>query len=358
MLPYYFLIAAPFLVSVLQFESQARQMISKKKNWPILLFFLIYFVLLACRHETVGLDTISYEKLFNSISNTAWSDLYNYRGSEFGYTILNKLVSAVGGNYRVFLVLSSAIIVIPLAKMYFEYSDNSMVSISIFLVLPMFIMLFSGTRQAIAMSIGVWSFYAAKNKRPIWFLLSVLLAFSFHQSAFILLLLYPAYHLKLRPIHLVTLIPAYVLSFFFREQIFLGLLPLLGDKYVERYSEINETGAVTMLILFAIFLAYAFIVPKGIEIDETTNGLRNFLVLAVFIQMFSTISTITMRINYYYLLFLPLLIPRITSRWTTVDKFIRNVANITMVVFFVLYYMIKAYTTDSLDIYPYIPFWN
>jgi uncharacterized membrane protein len=82
------------------------------------------------------------------------------------------------------------------------------------------------------------------------------------------------------------------------------------------------------------------------------------LALAVFIQMFSTISVITMRMNYYFLIFLPVLIPRITNRWKSADQFIRNVVNIVMIVFFLLYYFIKAYSVDSMNIYPYIPFWN
>ena len=32
MTPYYILVALPFLMSVVQFESQAREMIQKKKN--------------------------------------------------------------------------------------------------------------------------------------------------------------------------------------------------------------------------------------------------------------------------------------------------------------------------------------
>jgi hypothetical protein len=81
-------------------------------------------------------------------------------------------------------------------------------------------------------------------------------------------------------------------------------------------------------------------------------------VIAVFIQMFSTISVITMRLNYYFLIFLPILVPRITNRWMFVEKFIRTALNVAMIAFFVIYYFVKAYQVDSLNIYPYIPFWN
>jgi hypothetical protein len=64
-----------------------------------------------------------------------------------------------------------------------------------------------------------------------------------------------------------------------------------------------------------------------------------------------------MRLNYYYILFIPVLIPRITSRFKWVSPFIRDVINIVMIVFFVGYYFISAASTDSLGIYPYVPFW-
>lgn len=358
MLPYYLLVALPFVVSVIQFESRAKQITEKSRNLPVVVFFIIYFLLLSLRHELVGSDTSVYAGVFQNISNTAWADLYQYKSSEMGYTILNKLVAAFGGDYRAFLVISSAIIVIPQAKLYYDYSDNSMTSLALYLVLPVFLMNFSGLRQALAMSIGVMAFYATKSKKPLQFLLWVLLAVSFHQSALILLVMYPLYHLKLRPVHLFILVPVYVAAFLFRSRIFVAALPLLGEKYAERYGEITETGAVTMLVLFALFLAYSFFVVREEDMDPMTRGLRNFLVLAVLVQMFSTISVITMRLNYYYLVFLPVLIPRITSRWKQVDSFFRNAVNIIMIAFFIVYYFQKAYDVDSLNIYPYIPFWQ
>lgn len=358
MVPYYLLIAFPFLLSVVQFQSRAKQITEKSKNYPVLLFFLLYFLLLVCRDMLVGSDTATYASVFQNISNTAWSDLYEYKDSELGYTVLNKLVSTIGLNYRGFLFIASAIIVIPMAKLYYDFSDNSMVSIGLFMVLPVFLMNFSGLRQALAETMGIMAFYATKEKKPLWFLFWVLIAFSFHQSAFVLLIMYPLYHLKLRPVHLVPIIPLFAVSYVARSQIYSVILPLLGDKYAERYGETSETGAVTMLVLFLIFLLYSFMVPLEKDVDDVTRGLRNLLVAAVFIQMFSTISPITMRMNYYYLLFLPVLIPRITARWSRTDDFVRSVANIVMIAFFLVYYIVKANSVDSLHIYPYIPYWQ
>lgn len=358
MVPYYLLAALPFLLSVIQFQSRAKMITEKSKNYPLVLFFVLYFFLLAFRDITVGADTGAYETVFLNVSNTAWKDLYEYKSSEVGYSVLNKLVSWLGGDYRAFLIVSSGIIVAPHIKLYYDYSDNSMVSLSLFMVLPIYLMYFSGVRQSLAMAMGILAFYATRDKKPLRFLLFVLLAVSFHLSGIILLAMYPLYHLRMRLVHLFVLIPAFLVAYPFRSRIFTALLPLMGEKYAERYSELEDTGAVTMLLLFLIFMLYAFLVPDEEDLDDVTRGMRNFLVLTVFVQMFSTISIITMRMNYYYLIFLPLVVPRITHRWKKVDSFFQTSINVVMVVFFLVYYFQKAYDVDSLNIYPYIPFWQ
>lgn len=358
MIPYYIMIALPFLMSVVQFESQARQLITKKKNYPILVFFAVYFLLLALRHAQIGSDTVRYLEVYEQITVTGWLDLTNVRESEFAYTLLNKLVSFVFDNKQVFLAVAAAITVIPLAKLYYEESENSMVSIALFLVYPVFMMNFSGIRQGLAISMGALAYFAVKKKKPIRFILVVLLAMSFHQSAFILLLMYPLYHMRMRPVHLPILIPIYALIFLFNDRVYRFVLPLLGDKYADRYDELGETGAYTMIILMVLFFLYAFIVPSKDQMDPVTWGFRNFLVLALVIQLFAPISPIAMRLNYYYIIFIPLLIPRITTRWKSVDPFITKVVNIVMIVFFIGYYILFTTKANSLNIYPYIPFWQ
>lgn len=357
MVPYYILVAVPFLMSVVQFESHARRMTQKKKNWPILLFFAIYAFLLACRDITVGLDTTQYSVLFERSAVTTWETIFSTIHQEGGYMVLNKVITSLQGDFRVFLIVVAVITAIPLAKLYFDESDNSMVSIALFLVLPVYLMNFSGIRQGLAISMGVWAFYMVKKKRLIPFILIVLLAMSFHTSAFILFPMYPAYHMRFRKVHIFLFAPIYLLVFLFNEQIFRFVVPLLGSGYSELLGDLTNTGAYTMLILFGVFLVYSFLAPAEEEVDDETRGLRNLLLIAFALQMFAPLNRLAMRLNYYYIVYIPVLMPRVTSRFKWVSPFLRDVINIVMIAFFIGYYFITALNTDAMGIYPYTPFW-
>ena len=63
--------------------------------------------------------------------------------------------------------------------------------------LPVFLLNFSGLRQAIAMGITALSFNFIKEKKPVQFILLVILASLFHKSAIVFLAMYPIYNIKL-----------------------------------------------------------------------------------------------------------------------------------------------------------------
>lgn len=357
MIPYYLLVAAPFLMSVIQFESQARQMINKKKNWPILIFFAIYAILLALRHMSVGVDTAQYSMIFDRNALTDWTTIFRDFDKEIGYALLNKIVSFLQGNYQLFLGIVAAITVIPLAKLYFDESENAMVSVSLFLIFPVFIMNFSGIRQGIAVSIGAIAYYAVKKKKLLPFILLVLLAISFHRSAFILILLYPLYHMRLRKAYTPFILGVIGLVYLFNEELFRLVVPLLGEDYADRLDSISDNGAYAMIILMVLFLLYAFIAPDENLMDRDTVALRNIMVLVTVLQMFVPLDRLAMRLNYYYLIFVPLLIPRVTNRFKVADKFITNVINIVMIVFFIGYFFLVNVSADNLGIFPYRFFW-
>jgi hypothetical protein len=113
-----------------------------------------------------------------------------------------------------------------------------------------------------------------------------------------------------------------------------------------------------MLILFAVFTAFSFIIPDERSIDSEVIGLRNFLLLVLVLQMFAPLHELAMRMNYYYIIFIPLLIPKIVAcrskRWNQVAVLGRHV----MVVFFLLYFFITAHGGGALHVFPYHFFWE
>ena len=113
-----------------------------------------------------------------------------------------------------------------------------------------------------------------------------------------------------------------------------------------------------MLILFAIFAVFVFVIPDDSAIDDETIGLRNFLLLSLMIQMFAPLHNLAMRMKYYYIIFIPLLLPKAiacrSKRWNQIALLGRH----SMVVFLLIYFFINAYSGSNLRVFPYHFFWE
>lgn len=360
MVPYYVLVAAPVFSVILQYFFRKRYNIeNEKKNIAIVVFFFIYFLLVALRHKTIGADTWNYTNWFIYAGGVSWNDFWQtFSKMDIGYFILNKIVSVFTNNVQILFIVVAFISIYPIAKLYYKESEIGLISISLFLILPIFMMNFSGLRQGMAMGIGVFAYYAAREKNLKKFLLLVLAAYLCHNSAFILLALYFICSIKIRRIHLLLLIPAFIFVNINRVNVFLRAVSWLENIIGDEFGGLSVTNTYMMLLLFSLFVIYAFFAPNEELIDEETSRLRNIMVIVTFIQIFASVNQIAMRINYYFLIFVPLLIPRITNRWVKVDSRLKLLVKTVIYGYFIYYYFTGTVVTDSLQIYPYMFFWE
>jgi hypothetical protein len=209
----------------------------------------------------------------------------------------------------------------------------------------------------LAIGIGFIAYEFTRRHEFFPFLAMVLLSMTVHTSGFMLLIMYPLYYAKITKKWLYAVVPLLVALFVFNRQVF-SVLSIILERYTRFESIASSTGAYTMLILFAIFTVFAFLVPEEAKMDEETIGLRNFLLLTLVIQMFAPLHVLAMRMNYYYIIFIPLPMPKIiqyrSKRWNQVGIWGRHI----MVVFFLLYFFYNAHQGSSLNVFPYHFFWE
>lgn len=356
MVPYYVMVAVPTILSLL-FSGRTDKFSAEKKNKVVVWFFfafVLFFLML--RHETVGADIKNYLNRFKEVSNQTFKEIFTEYDSEYLYYVLNRMIGFFTSNKQVFLSIIAVICVIPVAKLYSK-SENALLTIAIFLIGSNFDMLFSGLRQSLAIAIVAISYKYIKEKKFFKFLLIVLVAFFFHKSAFIALLLYPVYHMKITRIKAALFVPVIGAVFVFRNQIFEYILQFLGE-YGEQY-ELSETTGYAMIALFTLFLVFSYVVPNEENMDKETIGLRNIMIITLIIQTFALASPVAMRMNYYNIMLVPLLLPRIINRCNERDKRVYRYIEIGLIVFFILYYFYRAHTgEDILQLYPYKTFWD
>jgi transmembrane protein EpsG len=352
---FYILLLIPVMIQ--HFKIRDHQIDCDKSNKRALGFFFFFLtILVMLRHESVGSDTRNYIFYFEKFSNTSWNELEK-QSLEYGFSFLNKLVSIFTKEPQFFFAVVAIIVSVMIYPTYKRLCIDSSLTIVLFCTMSTFVMMFSGIRQMLAIAIGFIAYEFTRNKKLILFILAVLLAITFHTSAFILALMYPIYHAKITKKWLLVVVPALTVVFVFNRQIFSALAFFL-ERYTEYDASMIPTGAYTMLILFVVFTVFAFLIPEEPFLDNETIGLRNFLLLALVIQKFAPLHTIAMRMNYYYIIFIPLLIPKIieyrSDQWRKMAVLSRHI----MVAFFLIYFFINAYSGVNLRVFPYHFFWE
>ncbi len=356
MIPYYIMVGVPIVFYLLYGGTNQYLNNEKKQRITIFLFFAAFLTLLMLRDKTVGVDINRYLIHFKSVSKLSFSEIFEAFESERGYRVLNKIISFFTTDEQMFLVIMAFLTVIPIARLYFKESEQALLSISIFLIIPNYNIVFSGLRQALAIAIVAISYKYVKEKKLIKFILLIALAMTFHTSAFIAFLIYPFYHMNISKGKLIAIIPAIIAILVFNKPIFEFILQFLGEYGDYEYE---ETGAYTMIILFALFLIFAYFVPDENKMDKEARGLRNLSVLTLMLQIFALANPVAMRMNYYYMLFLPILIPKVINRSHERNRQIYQLVALIMAVFFIIYYFYKAnVVVDTLELYPYKPFWK
>ena len=134
-------------------------------------------------------------------------------------------------------------------------------------------------------------------------------------------------------------------------------MTLLPEKYA-KYS-IESTGAYTMILLFAAFVIYCYVIEDPEKTDKITSTLRNFLLFALAVQLFAPVNSVAMRFNYYYIIFIPLLIPKVIESCSEKYKFWAQLSHFAIVGFFTFYFFYTAhFGADILRVFPYVPFWG
>lgn len=357
MVPYFILIGAPAFIYILLGVSHIDTKLRTKITVDA--FFGIMLVLLMLRAESIGIDLPVYKYHFENYSKLSFTQIKEgiLSGTfETGYVTICRIVGIFTDNFRYVLIACALIAVIPVWHFYRREEKFGFFLSVMFANVAPFTMYFSGLRQAMAMAFAILAYYCCKEKKPVRFLITVLVAFLFHRSALILLLMYPVFHLRLKsPAQLLFAAPPIALVFVFKVQIFTFLMQFSGDTYYSRYAEgVKETGASSVLILLFALTAVSFVIPDQNLLEEDDIGLRNILLLAAVLQIFAGVHSIAMRMNYYFLLFVPIAVGRCLGKSATNRK-VADIALICLTCFMSLYFFYHAYNSeDILQVFPYV----
>ena len=146
------------------------------------LFILI--IQFGLRWET-GTDWEPYFNHFNSFAGLTSIILSDF---EYGYGLFEFTISYFTNNYSILLIIHSIIFYLLVITSFKKYSPN------IFLTLMLFYTAFMGVvgsnRQLLAVAVCLYSIEFILKKRPLFFTLLIIVATSFHSTAFVFIFCY------------------------------------------------------------------------------------------------------------------------------------------------------------------------
>ncbi|MCM1518466.1 MAG: EpsG family protein [Pseudoflavonifractor sp.] len=244
-----------------------------------------------------GYDRYIYGELFDSAADNIQNQGMNYMetqvskfySNETGFGLYNALLSYITLNRYIFIFITTIIAYLLIYKSMTIYCVNYQLATILFLAL-FFFFSFTYLRQLLSVVIG-WYAIQFVYKRNIWkFLLFAFVAFSFHNSA---ILLVPLYFIPIRKYSTRTIVIISICA------LIIGITGIVGGMY-ENYTELMndrrslyanvESGlrieylieAVVFLVLLVPFKKYIPDTPKNITLFNV--AIMFCIVLLIFIK--------------------------------------------------------------------------
>lgn len=354
--------ALPILILVISILFPKNKETGKEPKLFMFLSCITVMLFVGLRSRYMGsADTNNYARLFERLGNISFSQAVITPGQsigdfifeEGGFTLYMWALAQLFNNAQPFIFISTAITTILVARFIYKNSEDELVSWIAYICLGLMTFNMNGMRQSLAMAICLASYDFAKDKKFFKFFLTVFLAFLFHKTAFIFLLVYPLCNYKPSGAKNMVLGGLTGLFLIFSRQLAALYDEWAGKDYAagESFDSGGEVVVAIYLLLIALCVVYVCFF-KG----KDSASVRNLgILLGVgFIFYFSRyISTqIFERLSYYYFYFSLLIFPKLS------DLFDEDSKPLYKVIFIGLAIVLFLYRVSKGDFAGYTFFWN
>lgn len=346
MLPYYVLL---ILVVGLGLIASPLPDPSRRRIVVALSFAAISFMT-GLRAVTVGTDTFGYSLQYKA----------GYRREdEPGYAILGDAASSLGLNFQAFLLMVALFVTGSVAAAFYLYSQVPWQSFYLHVTMGLFAMSMSGLRQSLAAGIGILAIILLLKDRRLLFVVLIFLAYTFHNSALVLLplALFSRVRFTRRNASIALVAASLATTQGAAVAKVIEWVDLQKyDPYFESVTEINPFVILMSLIVPVVALV---LWPADPASWDRSGGARRVSVHSMmyllsvlnfaFVALASEVP-IMLRLTYYFVTFNAILIPNAISSCTNVK--IRLAANAALLLLPLVFFSVTV-PDSSLGIAPY-----
>lgn len=208
----------------------------------------------------------------------------------------------------------------------------------------------SGIKQTLAIAFVLLSFIKLKEKRTIEFILLVVLASSFHNTALIVLLALIVQKIKLRKLYFLAIPSMIIFSNLFQRKIVYFLQKMVSTGKYARYgteyiSSNNLTGLyIQCVIILAVFILAGYKLKK----DENLEFFVSIYSIGIFFQTLTPVVAEFFRISMYFSITSCVLLPYAIEKSKYNQK---NIITGIMILLFIFYFCIS--NRENISFIPY-----
>ncbi|SON51007.1 EpsG family protein [Vibrio tapetis] len=280
-------------------------------------YVLIAFTVLVSFRTGVGTDFYAYESLYyNSIS--IYDDGVN--SIELGYLYLSKFFALLDMPFYVFLVSVCVIMYTFIYKSVIITTTYPCIALCILYSDVFFYFHLSGIRQAIAMSITMYSFKYILDKRLPYFLFAVTCAALFHKTAIIFVILYPLVnYFSTRVFYLLCLLMLFIMPYIL-STVFFNYISSLGyfravDMYISDSYNVFSLGNFIAGAIKRSFPLLVLLYLFNINRKESYGLVKSpyikvwFFGFSFFLSTYYSFPDISVRLSTYFIMFNIIILP-------------------------------------------------
>ena len=352
---YLFLVASPILLMPIVSGYYKVRVDDDPKAKKTFLFWcgLILFLIIALRHKDLGsVDSANYYDNWIRMREMSVAYLPNFleeSDMESGYLLSVWLLSRVFPNPQFVFVFSGLVFSFAVCRVIYLNSEDSMLSMVMYICLGLYTFMIQGLRQSIAISICLLAIESCKKRKLIRFLLLIFIAFLFHRTCVIFLLVYPFYGLKFdlksKAIMLASAVVLILLSPTFIRY---------GNDFLDKeYTTVATSGALIATAVYFIIIAVAFFFLNEKNTDQNTVFFAFITVVGAALYAARYIGAQVMdRISFYFLIGQSILLPAVIAKFDEKSRQMIKTAVCILCTLLFIYRLNTSYGTE------YIFFWQ
>lgn len=333
----------------------------QKNLWIILIILPVVFI--STYRYNVGTDFGSYINIFNyvkvaNLSSTLKGYLYS---NEPFFILLNRFSGLIFSDYKGFFFMSSVIIYYLITNTLIYFEKNISISMGLFVS---YMFHFSTglniVRQMIAAAVVFFSIRYIFEKSLIKFIICVLIATAFHNSAIISLMFYffSDWNFKIDKVNIKSAIVTMylILVLFSPVLIYLALRIINQIPFFNQYgvfvSETFDLGVGALFIILLYLTPTIIYIKNVISINQRYDTIFFLLLLNIPFRYLSYFSQVGGRLSLYTEIFLYITVPLTISS-------VKNKYEKTLVYFYFVIVILGRYVSQTIisnggETYPYL----